>query len=107
MRPVSVHTESEATVRVVLRGELDVAHAEEIQREVRSAIEQVLPRKVQMDLSEVTFIDTSGLGTVVNLVNVSREVGAECQLVAVSEGVRARLRIAGLLGPLGATGGPA
>jgi anti-anti-sigma factor len=96
MRPVSVRSDSDAMVRVGLHGEIDAEHSKEILNEIRAAIEQYLPREVKVDLSEVTFMDTSGMATLIGAMNASHEVGAHYQLTGVSEQVGAKLRMTGL-----------
>ena len=96
MRPVSVNPEPDATLRVELRGELDIAHAEQILNEIQSAIDSFVPRTVRMDLSGVTFIDSTGLGTLVNSMKAAHEAGSGYELTHVPELVRSRLRRTGL-----------
>ena len=96
MRPVSVNPEPDATLRVELHGELDIAHAEQILNEIQSAIDSFLPRTVRMDLSGVTFIDSTGLGTLVNSMKAAHEAGSGYELTHVPELVRSRLRRTGL-----------
>ena len=101
MHHVSVKAEADETLRVALHGEIDATHADQILKEIRSAIDRFLPRSVQMDLSDVTFIDTSGLGTLVYAMKAAHHAGAGYELTDASELVRSRLRRTGLLEALG------
>jgi anti-anti-sigma factor len=101
VRRVSVSTEADEVCRVALHGEIDADHAEAILAEIRGAIERYAPRTVTVDLSRVTFIDTSGLGTLVNAMNASRAAGADYRVTQVPDLVRPVLRITGLLEPFG------
>jgi anti-sigma B factor antagonist/stage II sporulation protein AA (anti-sigma F factor antagonist) len=67
-----------AIVTVVVRGELDLAHAGEL----KELLAQHLRRgtKLLLDLSAVTFIDSTGLAAVVMAVNKAREDGGELLL---------------------------
>jgi anti-sigma B factor antagonist len=103
MRPVSVRPEADAIVRVALRGEIDAPRTDEILREIRWAIEKHRPRVVSVDLSDVTFIDTSGLGALVNAMQASRDAGADYRVVQVPDPVRAKMRMTGLLDVLDLT----
>lgn len=83
-------------VRIALRGELDLASA-------HAPLETALPffgdgpvDRVVIDLSEVTFIDSSGLGGLVRLANYAGERGAEIAVHRPSPRSRAVLELAGL-----------
>ena len=98
-------SEPDKVLRLALHGEIDASHAEQILSEIRAAIDRLLPREVRMDLSDVTFIDTSGVGTLVHALEAAREAGAGYKLTDASELVRARLRIAGVSTALGLVDG--
>lgn len=53
--------QDDGAVVVSLRGELDLATAPELQRELLAILEQPVHR-VTLDLGELTFLDSSGLG---------------------------------------------
>jgi anti-anti-sigma factor len=65
---------NEATV--TLRGELDVARADEVATLVGRAIESGRPR-VTVDMANVTFIDSTILRVLLNGHHTSREAGSE------------------------------
>src|SRR5262249_19043842 len=48
------------TVRIALRGELDLAHAYTFDEELRR-VEEARPRSIVLDLRELTFLDSCGL----------------------------------------------
>jgi anti-sigma B factor antagonist len=105
---VSVEPRSDQTLSVALHGDIEAPHAEQILSEIRAAIDQFLPRAVRVDLSDVTFIDTAGMGTLVGAMSAAHKVGAEYAVTDASDIAQARLRMIGLAGPLGMAeeGGP-
>lgn len=52
------------TLKCSVSGEIDHHHAKRIRTEVDKRIREFTPHKVVMDLSGVTFMDSSGLGLV-------------------------------------------
>ena len=62
MTPVSLITRPDGVLDVVLRGEIDYTNAGPVTDAVRTAVERDHPAAVQVDLTEVTFLDSSGIG---------------------------------------------
>jgi len=83
---------SGATVRVVAEGELDVASAPTLLRHTKEQLGQDDAERVVLDLSAVSFIDSSGLGA---LLNISREEPQRVRIVP-SEACRRLFEIAGV-----------
>ncbi len=76
-----------------LRGELDVAHAEELRLALTSVAEGSV---VVVDLSELTFIDSSGLTALVHARNKLAATGAVLQVRGARGNVKHVFQIAGL-----------
>lgn len=89
---IAEHTASGATVR--LRGELDLASAGQL-REVLSAIGPEPPRLV-LDLSRLTFLDSSGLNLLIRTHLRYRDEGRELVLVGANGMVDTVLGLTGL-----------
>ena len=60
-----------------ISGELDHHGARNALREVEQAIDAALPKKLVMDLSGVTFMDSSGLAVVLHLYRTCARSGRE------------------------------
>lgn len=89
---------------VTLHGDIDIANAEEVLTSATDAI-NTCPTdstRIIMDLAAVTFIDSTGIGALVNVRNASRERGIPTLLRNVPLGVERVLTISGLT-PLFAT----
>lgn len=81
-------------VLVRLRGEVDLSWSQVVRRAVLDALDQ--GAAVGIDLSEVSYIDSSGIAALVEGFQRSRTRGSRFALVAVSDSVRAVLELARL-----------
>jgi anti-anti-sigma factor len=93
--PITIEqTDASASVR----GEIDAHTAPQ----VREAGEALLAAHgtVRVDLSGVTFIDSSGLGALVALTTAARDAGGDLVVVAPSRPVVRLFEISGLAGHL-------
>ena len=86
-----------------VRGELDLATAPELLREVQGTL--VLPlNAVRLNLGEVSFLDSSGIHTLLVAKSSAEERGIEFTLATVSRQSRYVLEIAGLTAHFGLNG---
>jgi len=92
---LKIHTESEGdTLRVRLAGEFDLTGIGDFRREVE---ESLTPwKRAEIDLSDVVFMDSSGLQALVSLNNRAEERGLELALVSPSVPVSRILQLTGL-----------
>jgi anti-sigma B factor antagonist len=67
---------------VEVRGELDLSTADALRSALDGAFETDPPR-VAVDLTHVTFMDSSSLGVLVAALERARELGGELRLVGV------------------------
>jgi anti-sigma B factor antagonist len=81
---------------VVARGEIDVATSPLLRSEFAAALAQG-PKEVTLDLHDVSFIDSSGLGVLVGALKRLREAGGErFVIVGAQDAVRKIFTITGL-----------
>jgi anti-sigma B factor antagonist len=101
LEPASVHTEDEARAPVVVvSGEIDMATAPMLERELTAAVERH-DGPVVLDLVDVTFFDSSGLRVAVVAHRDLMEQGRRLAVVCDPEGhVRRTFTLAGLAGVL-------
>jgi anti-anti-sigma factor len=92
--------------RVVARGELDVATADELARTLDPVVSGGASLVV-LDLSDVTFLDSSGLRTIVRSATSLEEGGGRLVVDGVSPAVARVLEVTGLLERLRGDGGAA
>ena len=89
-----IRTPEDATV-VVCAGRLTADVKEEFKAEISALIPTA--RRVVLDLSNVSYMDSSGLGAVVGLYVSARKAGVELQLINLSQRVRELLGMTNLL----------
>ena len=81
---------------IVARGEIDVATSPLLRSELASVLAQG-PDEVTLDLSGVSFVDSSGLGVLVGALKRLREAGGErFVIVGAQDAVRKIFTITGL-----------
>ena len=87
--------QDEGVCRVVASGEVDIATVGAILDDARRCL-ATNPATVEIDLGGVTFIDSSGLGALVQVRNLANEQGAALVLVSTPHRVRRLLQVSGL-----------
>jgi len=78
-----------------LEGEIDLHVSPRIERSLRSMIAK-RPEQVVVDLSAVTFIDSSGLAVLINARQDLNKYGGKLTLSGITENVRSILEMARL-----------
>jgi anti-sigma B factor antagonist len=86
-----------ASVRVVPVGELDLATVDELARQVDELLEAGF-RKLVLDLSELTFIDSSGLRTILQAREAAERDAADLTVLPGAAAVQRSFELAGLAG---------
>ncbi|MGH2878053.1 MAG: STAS domain-containing protein [Solirubrobacteraceae bacterium] len=89
-KPGSLEVASAAddgAVTVTLRGELDLASVVALQERL-TAVEQGAPALIVLDLSELSFIDSSGLRALLLAEERARQGGRELRLTQGSDAVQ-------------------
>jgi anti-anti-sigma factor len=87
---------SPSAPHLVLSGEVDLAVAPALRESGTEMAKLVAPGRLEIDLGDVTFIDSSGLGALISVRNASRQCGADLVLVRVSPVVARFLELAGV-----------
>jgi anti-anti-sigma factor len=82
-------------VRVVLTGELDLAQAYEFDARMRE-IEAQAPERIVLDISELLFVDSAGLGRIMAVHKRSRLAGRPLILTRAPRAVQRVLAVAAL-----------
>ncbi len=94
---LSCRTEEDGSQVVSVKGELDIATAEQAYLYVSGVIDD-WPAPVGVDLSGVTFCDASGLGALARIARHAREAGRQLRLVSARPSLLKIMRITGLDG---------
>jgi anti-anti-sigma factor len=98
---LDVHTVEGATV-VRLSGNLTRDAATTFKEQVKALIPQT--KRLVLDLSQVVYMDSSGLGAVVSVYITAKRAGCDLQLVNLSKRVRELLGLTNLLSVFETTG---
>jgi len=87
-------TEATGDLAVVMLhgGYLDASNAEEFRREITPALEG--NAKVILDMSEVRFLDSAGLGTLLSCLREVSAEGGDLKLCGLSRSVRSTFEVA-------------
>ena len=88
---------------VKICGEIDHHTVRSARREIDAQIYATRPKKLVIDLSEMLFMDSSGLGLIVGRVASAKEVGATVELIEVSPRALRIFEMAGLFRAEGLT----
>jgi anti-sigma B factor antagonist len=105
MDVVSVGMASDGTLEIVLRGDIDFTNAAWVRKTVSAAVTDQRPSAVRVEMGEVAFLDSSGIGVLVDAMKAAGEVDATFRVEHPTHRVYDQLRIAGLLTAFGLAGG--
>ncbi len=84
---------------VKCHGRLVAGATEELYQEVKQLLPQT--KLVVVDLAELTYVDSSGLGTLVRLSAYARKLGCELKLLHLGKQLRNLLKLTNLLSVFG------
>jgi anti-sigma B factor antagonist len=101
MDVVTVGEVTDGRLPVVLRGDIDFTNAARVREAISSAVTGRRPPEVRIEMGEVTFLDSSGVGVLVDAMKAAWEIEAAFKVVNPSPRVFDQLRIAGLLEAFG------
>ncbi|GAB7041530.1 MULTISPECIES: STAS domain-containing protein [Catenuloplanes] len=101
MEPVSMSADPGRTLGVTLAGEIDFSNAAGVLDRIRVEVDARRPPAVRVDLAAVTFLDSSGIGVLVNVMKLAQARHAAFRVEHPNPKVRDQLRITGLLTAFG------
>ena len=79
-----------------LIGELDHHTAKEMREEIDSALDLNMPTLLIIDFSEITFMDSSGIGLVMGRYRKISKTGAELHITGTSPQIYKVMKLAGI-----------
>ena len=80
---------------IALEGEIDHHRARPLRRKIDEMLYFYRPKVVSLDLSQITFMDSSGLGLILGRFTLARELGGILKIVNPNESVQKILDLAG------------
>jgi len=87
--------ESDGILTVRLVGELDLGTRERL-APIRDALERH-PTEIVVDMSKLTFMDSSGLRGILNGCSIADSMGIKYRCISIQPNVRRMLEVVGLL----------
>lgn len=90
----SVKIISDDTKEVSLEGRIDMSNAEKFEELVLSDINRF--HKIELDLANLTFIDSTGVGHLINVIKKCKQNNILFKLINVPEGIEQILEIIGV-----------
>lgn len=84
------------TLTVRLAGEIDHHSAIGVRSEVDALIFEMRPQKLVLDLSQICFMDSSGLGLIMGRYSLMKELGGTLGLLSPSDAVMKIIKLAGM-----------
>jgi anti-sigma B factor antagonist/stage II sporulation protein AA (anti-sigma F factor antagonist) len=86
--------DSGGVVRVTVAGEVDLSSSRVFEAELSQCVDRACP--VELDLSALHFMDSTGLRAVIELQNRARDLGADLRVIALSPFIARVVTVAGL-----------
>lgn len=92
---VVIHCKNDSML-CVIGGDIDHHSARSIRMKIDEELYRIRPHRLILDLSNVDFMDSSGLGLILGRFSKASEIGAECVLQNPNEHVTKILDVAGI-----------
>ena len=85
---VADYNRQEKTLFILLDEEIDQDTVDKIKRNIDDEIERYIPRKVVFDFSNITFMDSSGIGMLLGRYKLIKLIDAEMEIDNVSRTIK-------------------
>jgi len=93
---LQVDIEKIGTITVVIPlGDIDLSKSSELRASLRSTLDET-PTKIIIDLTHVPYMDSSGIATMIEGLQLSKQSNIEFILCSLCEGVRSIIELARL-----------
>lgn len=101
MESVSVSAGPDGTLDVALCGDIDFLNSAVVLEVIRAGVRRAGPTLIRVEMAEVTFLDSSGIGVLVHTMRLAAEMGADFRVQHPSAKVHDQLGTSGLLEAFG------
>ena len=95
MECIYVPKDKQLTLKIT--EEIDEHTTEKLRRKIDNEITRFLPRKVIFDFSNVSFMDSAGIGMLLGRYKVIKMLGGQLELVNVNKQIERIFEISGIL----------
>ena len=94
---MTAHMEAAGDELVIwLSGELDHHTSRGLREQMDAAVERINPRRLRLDFSGVTFMDSSGIGLVMGRYRLMKLMSGTLKVSGASDRIGKMMRLAGL-----------
>jgi stage II sporulation protein AA (anti-sigma F factor antagonist) len=93
---VTDYNRQEKTLFILLDEEIDQDTVDRIKRNIDDEIERYIPRKVVFDFSNITFMDSSGIGMLLGRYKLIKLIDAEMEIDNVSRTIKRIFNMSGI-----------
>ena len=93
---VADYNRQEKTLFILLDEEIDQDTVDKIKRNIDDEIERYIPRKVVFDFSNITFMDSSGIGMLLGSYKLIKLIDAEMEIDNVSRTIKRIFDMSGI-----------
>ena len=94
--PILSERADDGTVTVTVSGEIDFSNSDEVAQGIREAVAKWSPATVRVDLKNATFIDSTGLGALIEGYRAATEGASRFVVTNPTPGFRRVLTVTGL-----------
>ncbi|BCJ52849.1 hypothetical protein Asp14428_43240 [Actinoplanes sp. NBRC 14428] len=94
--PVRSEFGEDGSAQVTVLGEIDFANADEVAQAIRDVVAESPPAEVRVDLADATFIDSTGLGALIEGYRAVTEAESRFLVINPSPGFHRVLTVTGL-----------
>ncbi|WP_067494638.1 STAS domain-containing protein [Actinoplanes sp. TFC3] len=91
------------TLVVTVLGEIDFSNSDEVAQDIRDAVAKASPQALHVDLAGTTFIDSTGVGALIEGYHAATQAGCPFKVTNPSDEFRRVLAITGLSDLFGTT----
>ncbi|MEE9394549.1 MAG: STAS domain-containing protein [Planctomycetota bacterium] len=83
-------------IRIVVEGDVDMESSPKLRDQIKKSLKSK-PQRLSMKMTDVPYIDSSGIAVLIEGMKWSKKKGSEYALVAISDNVRSVLELSKLL----------
>ena len=91
-----VYVPAQKMLTLKLNDEIDESKTDKLRRKIDNEITRFLPRKVIFDFSDVSFMDSAGIGMVLGRYKMMKMLGGKLEMVNVSPMLRKVFEMSGI-----------
>lgn len=93
----SIYNKANKRLTFVLEEDIDECYAQKIRRRIDNEIERYMPKEVLFDFSNVSFMDSAGIGLIIGRYKLINIIGGELKIANVSLQIQKIFEMSGLL----------